>query len=60
MSSVTTPYSLEIAVLDQIYAWEAYLVPPADDFPPLKYSQGKDLCFHPPGNTLDRWLDLSA
>jgi hypothetical protein len=60
MSTITSPYPLEKAVLDQIYASEAYLVPPAPDSPYLKYFQDKDLCFQPPGNTLDRWLDLSA
>jgi hypothetical protein len=60
MSTITIAYPLENAVLDRIHASEAYLVPPAPDSAYLKYVQGKDLCFQPPGNTLDRWLDLSA
>ncbi len=60
MSTASAPALLEISVLDQIYAWEAYSVSPRDDLPALKSAQEKDLNFQPPGNTMDRWLDLSA
>jgi hypothetical protein len=60
MSTASAPALLEISVLDQIYAWEAYSVSPPNDGPVLRSRQEKDLCFQPPGNTMDRWLDLSA
>jgi hypothetical protein len=60
MSTVSTATPLEISVLDQIYAWEAYLVSPLEDLPIPKYMHDNDLHFQPPGNTIDRWLDLSG
>jgi hypothetical protein len=58
VSTIATP--LEISVLDQIYAWEAYLVSPPEDLPVPKYMHDNDLNFQPPGNTIDRCLDLSG
>ncbi len=60
MSTVSTAAPLETSVLDQTYAWEAYLVSPPEDLPILKYMQDKDLYYKPPGDTMDRWLDLSG
>jgi hypothetical protein len=60
MGTLSTATWLENSVLDQIYAWEAYLLCPTEEAVSIKFNPDKDLRLNSARDSLDRWLDLNA
>ena len=60
MGTLSTSTWLENSVLDQIYAWEAYLLCPAEESVSIKFNPDKDLRLNWNQDSMDRWLDLNA
>lgn len=60
MGTLSTSTWLENSVLDQIYAWEAYLLCPTEEAASIKFNSDNDLRLNSTRDSLDRWLDLNA
>ncbi len=60
MGTLSTSSWLENSVLDEIYAWEAYLLCPAEESTNIKLNPDKELRLKSNGDFLNHWLDLSA
>jgi hypothetical protein len=60
MGTLSTSSWLENSVLDQIYAWEAYLLYPTEEAMSIKFNPDKELRLNSNGKFLDHWMDLNA
>jgi len=60
MGTLSTSTWLENSVLDQIYAWEAYLLCPTEEANSIKLNPDKELRLNSNGKFLDHWMDLNA
>jgi hypothetical protein len=61
MGTLSTSTWLENSVLDQIYAWEAYLLCPTEEANSIKFNPEKELRLNSNGKFfLDHWMDLNA
>ncbi len=60
MRTLSTSTWLENSVLDQIYAWEAYLLCPTEEAVSIKFNPDKDLRLKSNGEFLNHWMDLNA
>jgi hypothetical protein len=60
MGTLSTSTWLENSVLDQIYAWEAYLLCPTENGIQIKPNPDNDLRLKDNVDYLSHWLDLNA
>ncbi len=60
MGTLSTSTWLENSVLDQIYAWEAYLLCPTEEGKSIKFSPDNDLRLKNNIDYLNQWMDLNA
>jgi len=60
MGTLSTSTWLENSVLDQIYAWEGYLLCPTENGNQIKPNPDNDLRLKDNVDYLSHWLDLNA
>jgi hypothetical protein len=60
MGKLSTSTWLESSDLDQILAWEAYLLCPSAEDSSIKFNPQKELRLRNNGDFLNHWLDLNA
>ena len=56
MGTLSASSWLENSVLDQIYAWEGYMLCPSEEAVSIKFNPDKELRLKSNGDFLDHWL----
>ena len=60
MGGLCTSRWLDGSILDEIYAWEAFLLCPSEEPASHRFNPDKELRLKGKGDFLSHWLDLNA